>query len=201
MIGAETPFAEIYSIEDQEWSAYRDYPEHYRWNKIINCITVDGNVVYEMNEFEMIAFDLADWTMNRITINIPQDFFPDFVPKCAVTEFAQEKGCFAIDTFALRSNLIGLFLHNGYFFGFETLIWYPQSPPPIDEFFPSSLFQYEGKPTLFGVCKGCDPNWEYMVDILQYEPADNDWHKIGELLTPRFYHTVIEMPNSVCDSL
>jgi len=97
--------------------------------------------------------------------------------------------------------VIGLFLNNGNFFGFESRLWIPLGPVPFDEYYPIAHFQFEGKPTFFGVCSGCAPNFEQMVDIMQFQPDDDRWDIIGQTLLPRYLHYVVEMPTSICDLL
>jgi len=53
-----------------------------------------------MDEDGLVAFDLTTWTIELITDIYPDEFFPDPLLSCAVTEFPQEKGSLTSSTLA-----------------------------------------------------------------------------------------------------
>ncbi len=93
-------------------------------------------------------------------------------------------------------------LQNGYWYDITEQTWqaarfppYPQEPNVPE---PEALFNFRGRPTIFGN-PSCDSQGECVyLDVIQYNPGTNSWDNLGEMLHSRELHTVVEVPESFC---
>jgi len=102
---------------------------------------------------------------------------------------------------------LGLFLSNGYWFNLKELSWKRLAPPPPTAESATeshSLFSFGGKPTLFGSAQ-CNGNAERrrcpLTKVIQFDPTENEWKTLGQMLQQRTLHEVIEVPISFCELL
>ncbi len=64
-----------------------------------------------------------------------------------------------------------------------------------------AIYNFRGKTTIFGA-PSCDSDINCKYDeIIQYDPDDDRWVKLGNMLEPRLLHAVIEVPVEFCDSI
>ena len=40
---------------------------------------------------------------------------------------------------------------------------------------------------------GVDGSWNYLDEILRYDPASDTWTAAGRMKTPRYYHSVMSL--------
>ena len=94
----------------------------------------------------------------------------------------------------------GIFLRYGYWLNLNTRQWELKSPPPhypLDRL-PNNMFKFRGKPTMFGSLE-CDSDATCdATEIVQYQPATDEWIHIGSMSEHKTFLDVAEVPGSVC---
>ncbi len=92
-------------------------------------------------------------------------------------------------------------MHNtGWWYDIAEETWQALRFPPYPEFetIPNNLYSFRGLPTIFGN-SACNSEGECeSLDIIQYNSDEDIWYTLGEMLHPRQYHEVIEVPSSFC---
>ena len=96
----------------------------------------------------------------------------------------------------------GILTRYGDFMNLSTLTWSQVAFPPVNPHanYPNAMFNYQGKPTIFGSVLHCFGNGTCPEDdVIQYQSETNEWISIGSMKESRTHHAVIEVPNSFCD--
>ena len=97
----------------------------------------------------------------------------------------------------------GILTRYGVFYNIRTSGWeYMEAPPyhPWSTDDPNAMYLLNGKATIFG-SQMCDEFGNCKNNkILQYDVERDDWDTIGEMRTPRSYHTVVRVPAEYCDA-
>jgi len=92
-------------------------------------------------------------------------------------------------------------LSTGMFLNLETFAWTPyQDAGSFSTESTNALFTFQGKPTIFGTntCEQCDDDQRPHTEVLQYQPDDDTWVIIGNMLESRELHEVVQVPSSFC---
>ncbi len=99
-------------------------------------------------------------------------------------------------------SLLGVMIRNGYWFNLDSKEWESKRfPPYTDVAFiePDAMYNFRGKPTIFGNPLCGDEGACEFTEVLQYSSDTNTWESLGKLLQSRLYHEVIEVPGEFCE--
>ena len=81
------------------------------------------------------------------------------------------------------------------------LSWHRLQPAPfraITTMPTTSIWSYQGLPTIFGHPTCDDDGVCPMTDVVQFDPVANEWSSIGNLNEPTLWNAFIEVPASFC---
>ena len=175
---------EIYNPSADEWNPYRDAPFR-NWYSL-GCFLQYNDKIYSLRD-SVVELDPSDWSYDTLMEEIPLNFARS--GRCASVEIDGKPG---------------IMLRNGYWYSINDNKFMQKASPPysiVDSTTPNSLWTWRGVPTLFGSSR-CDETGEYCKDdlVIQYDPELDDWVPHGEMLEPRQFHEVIEVPAEFCDA-
>ena len=102
------------------------------------------------------------------------------------------------------SPLPGLYSHKGYWISLSDFSWRRLQPVPfrgIVSMPTTSIRSFGGRATIFGHPTCDDDGVCPLTDVIQYDPASNEWSSVGTLNEPALWYTYIEVPASYCVGL
>ena len=184
-----TDLTEQYDSGTNTWSDYRRLPAS-DYNTWQNCLIHYKGFIYSItNTVVKIDPNAGDWVATAETLapSIPGSMIP--VGKCVGFQINGDDG---------------IFTSFGYWFNLRTNYWETVAAPPLRQSEMSeinALELFNGRPTIFGFHE-CDVRAECEEKaVIQYDPEWDMWYTLGSMTRPRFMHTVVEVPLSVCDDL
>ena len=177
--------SEIRNPVDYTWSDYELIPDR-TWITL-DCLIQYDLDIYHIDNSLVTGIEPETWNLTVLG-TVPAETLPDTTLRCAGVEIGGVKG---------------IFTRRGQWFNLETRLWEEKTPMPLvaGGDMPNSMFQFQGRPTVFGAPQ-CNSLSECTYDqVLQYVPETNDWINLGAMSHPRRLHEVVEVPASFCDML
>ena len=174
---------EIFDQDLDEWRTYLDIESRF-WMSL-GCLTQYGDHIYNMRD-RVYDLDPQDWTTSQ-SAKVPNEHVN--TGKCAGVTINGQRG---------------IMNRYGFWYNLETEAWESKSAPPYprQEDPVNVMWQFRGKPTIFGnrICDGQGQDCR-RSGVSQYNPEDDAWHSLGDMLMDRRYQEVIEVPRSVCNRM